>query len=281
MSTFRRWRRARSQQREHSPEHSLDIDNNYDWKINRYQKANWGDVEAKEAHASVVKYLWRKENELNKEIDALKKQIAKQIEKQNDIKSSENYCSVSNSDKNSSRKSQKPEFTERAIETPMTPRIRFRTIEDKTFEKLNLVKCERKLADNLSYIERVRSKANTDTDDDISEYLRRNIRGKSAYQISTAILADAGETVRKCKERELDIALSKKRPRGIYEIMADRNKLDTSHYYRRHQSVDERPLHGDHDPSWTKRNYLNLVNYRMQNDTARGCRLQNHNEIIW
>lgn len=271
MATFKRWRRERSQQRVHSPEPSVDVKHNYDWKINRYQKANWGDVEAKEAHASVVKYLWRKEYELNKEIDALKKQIAKQIAKQKNIQSSEK----------SGSESKKSGITEREVETPLRG-IRFRSIEDKMFEKMNLIKCERKLADTSLYIEKIRPKANTNIDDDITEYLRSNIRGKSAYQISTAILADAENTVRSCKQREVEASVNKKRPRGIYEIMADRNKLEISHVdRRRHRSVDERPLHGDHDPRWNKCNYLNLVPYRMQNDTTRGFRSQNHNEIIW
>lgn len=282
MATLRRWRRERNRQRSHTPESSLDIDNNYDFKINRYQKANWGDLEAKEAHASVVKYLWRKEYELNKQINNLKKQIAKQM----DINASENRCNESTvnreiSSAKTSNNSEKRELINRDIETPMRG-IHFRTIEDKTFEKLNLIKSERKLANTGSYIEKIRSKANANEEDDISEDFKSTIRGKSAYQISAAILAEAEKSARHYKQIRNERCEPVTR-RGIYDIMGDRNKLGIHlpDHNRQHQSLYERRPHGDHDSRWKSCDYLNLVPFRMQNDKPYGFKLQNHGEIIW
>lgn len=246
----------------------MKVNEDYDWKMNRYQKANWGDAEAKEAHASVVKYLWRKEYELCKEIDQLKKQIAKQQTIQSSEKS-DSASSISNV----------ATSTKRDVETAMRG-IHFRTLEDKVFDKISLLKSERKLADNLAYIEKHRSKANTPADDDISDELKNSIRGRSAYQIALAILDEADKAARLAKRRQLENSLKQKRQRGIYEIMADRNRLGIQPS-RPHQPLDERTLHGEHDSRWNHSDYLNLVGYRMQNDTDRGFKVQNHNEIDW
>lgn len=288
MATFRRWRRDRNWQsshsppRSHSPQPPIDIEK-YDWKINRFQKSNWGDSEAKEAHASVVKYMWRKEHDLNKKITDLQKQIAKQIE-DNPSES----CDCETTQKQEIVPAETPnilkqrESTMRELEASMRG-IHFRTIEDNTFDNLNLVKSERKLAKTGSYIEKNRSKAHVE--DDLSDDLKNAIRGKSAYQISAAILADAekgANQVKHSKRRELLERLRKERPsvhRGIYDIMADRNRLGIAPP-RPHQFQNERHLHADHDPSWNNADYLNLVGYRMQND-QRGFKMQNHGEIIW
>lgn len=291
MATLRRYRRERRLERSHSPERSVDIEN-YDYKINRYQRANWGDKEAKEAHASVVKYLWRKENELSREIEDLKKKIAKQVV----ISASESKDHQDVSPRTSWRR---PELTKREIETPLRG-LHFRTIEDKTFEKLDLIRSERKLENNMSYIAKIRSKANSHVDDAISEDLKSEIRGKSANAISIAILQDAERSIRCRQKRDLENAIQRdaersvrsfekrdrekrgneNRHRTIYDIMADRNRLGISHDHSRQHRHEEK-VHGDHDSKWTNSDYLNLVGYRMQNNRPCGCRLQNHNEIIW
>lgn len=239
MATFRKWRRERSWQRSHSPEHPLDIKEAVNCKINRYQRADWADVEAKEAHASVVKYLWRKENELNKEIDKLKKKV---------VKPSDNCNSkCKNSNKMNSSGPVKSE-----MKTPLRG-IHFRTVEDKTYDKLNLIKSERKLADNMSYIAKARCKAFSHVDDDISNDLKHNIRGKAAHQISTPILSETDQHAKNSKQVN----------RGIYDIMADRNKLGS--VTEENQDQNDQILDEDHDCRWHRR-YLNLLSYRMQND---------------
>lgn len=282
MATLKRWRRDKNWKRDNSPVRSIDIDNDYNYRINRYQKANWGDVEAKEAHASVVKYLWRKEHELNKKKDALKKEISKQVDinVSSDITASESTNSDACSTKSKSRV-----LTKRDIEASMRG-IHFRTAEDKTMEKLNLIKSERKLEDNMFYIEKVRSKENKDIEDDISDDLKKLIRGRTAYRISAALLDDSERKIRQTKRRELAKFL-KEQPvrRDMYDIMADRNKLGVTHHDDNEQHVHELKSHRDHDYRWNRSaDYLNLVGYRMQNDIPAihdGCFMQNHREIVW
>lgn len=258
MATLRKYRLDRKLERSHSPERSQSMENQYNWKINRYQKANWGDIEAKEAHDSVVKYLWRKEYELNKKVKSLKKQISKQIE------SNENNGSESIADREVSS----------ATETPLRG-IHFRTVEDKAFERLSLIKSERKLADTGSYIEKMRSKANEEDE-------KITFRGKSAYQINAAILAEAEKSARYYKERRNERCEPRTPRRGIYEIMDDRNRLGIPPSDHRHlRFLTERQRHGDHDSRWKCDDYLNLVGYRMQNDRPRGFKMQDHGEIVW
>lgn len=273
MATLRRWRLEKTWRRDHSAVQPIDIDNDYNYKINRYQKANWGDVEAKEAHASVVKYLWRKERELNKKKEALKNQISSV--------NSETSTRELNNVEVTSTKSESRGFTKREIEAP-TRGIHFRTIEDKTMDKLNLMKSERKILDNMSYIEKVRSKENNDIEDDISDDLKNLIRGKTAHRISAALLDDSDRKLRLARRQEL-AKFGKEQPtrRGIYEIMVDRNKLGVDEN-ERYRVMRELKTHRDHDYRWTNGgDYLNLVGYRMQNDIADGCFMQNHGEIVW
>ncbi len=278
MATLRRRRMDRSRQQSHSPVRSLDIENNYDYKINRYQKANWGDIEAKEAHASVVKYMWRKEYELNKKIDKLKKQVSKQLI----INSDENSGSELEKVEICSNEPEKRLLTKREIDAPIRG-IHFRTTEDKTAQKLNLIKSERKIDDNNLYIEKVRSRANNDIEDDISEDLKNVIRGRSAYQISKALLADSGRSAREAKRRrELEKLQNEQHKQCIYDIMAKRNEIGITHNdNEQHESLSKRILHRDHDYRWESCDYLNLVGFRMQNNSDTGFRLQNHGEIVW
>lgn len=277
MTTLRRYRREKNMQRSNSPAKTVDVENDYNWKINRYQRANWGDKEAKEAHASVVKYMWRKEHDLSRKINSLKNQISRQVK----VNGSEKSESESSSFEDSQRKSKNNPPTKREIDAPLRG-IHFRTNEDKTFEKLNLIKSRRKLEDNEYFIEKARAKANADIEDDLSDELKIIIRGKSAYQISAALLAESGRIAREAERRELEKYGHKPGRRGIYEIMADRNELGITHDNgERHDSVNERKVHSEHDYRWNKSDYLNLVGYRMQNDRERGYWLQNHGEIIW
>lgn len=232
MATLRKWRREKIRQRSHSPQRSLDIEKDYDWKINRYQKANWADIEAKEAHASVVKYMWRKEYELKKEMDKLKKKISNQLS----IKS----------DEHSESEIKRP-LTKREIQAPVRG-IHLRTIEDKTIEKLNLIKSERKIDYYNSYIEKCRSKANSDVEHDIPEYLNNIIRGRSAFRIPKSLLAEMGRSAREAKRRELEKLCNKPRTRCIYDIMAERSQLGITHHdNEQHQIHNELRRHRDHD----------------------------------
>lgn len=262
----RKWQRA----------HPPDDDTNIDSYIKRYEKSNWDySRQANQAHYSIVKYKWRKEHELNRNRKADNSEST-QIDREH-----------SNSLKNSSDESQNRNRTD--VETP-TRGIHFRTIEDKTFDKLNHNKFERKFANTTSYIEKFRRKGNTDKDDDISEDLKRAVRGKSAYQISSAILAETEEhlkhpTTQQSKkiQNEQD-RVNRTRTTHRVKLMDESDELRCfvdSYVHdvkRKLPSLNRR--NWNYDPRWNC-NYLNLVSYRMQNDLHRGCRMQNEGDIYW
>lgn len=77
-----------------------------------------------------------------------------------------------------------------AFEAP-TRGVRFQTLEDKVIRFIRREQDERRFDKIMSYVKRIRSRANANREDEVSENLKRAIRGKSAGQITHAILAES------------------------------------------------------------------------------------------
>lgn len=84
--------------------------------------------------------------------------------------------------------------------TSATKGIHFQTLEDRTIRKITQEHESRHVAANKSYLQKVRTTATSHRSDEISEDLKRAIRGKSAGQISLAILAESEKNLKESKK---------------------------------------------------------------------------------
>lgn len=85
-----------------------------------------------------------------------------------------------------------------AFESPIRG-VRFQTFEDKISRFIKRERDERKCEKIMSCVDRIRSRVNGNRQDELSEDLKRAIRGKSAGQITQALLADSDRKLREAK----------------------------------------------------------------------------------
>lgn len=92
--------------------------------------------------------------------------------------------------------------------------IHFQTTEDRTIRRLLKEHENRHIAANMSYIQKIRTTANSHKSDELSEDLKRAVRGKTAGQISLAILAESEKNLKESKKLDQLLIESERIQRG-------------------------------------------------------------------
>lgn len=161
-----------------------------------------------------------------------------------------------------------------AVGSRLLKHIHTSTIEDKTHRKLQEREDERRIVTAMEDIEHMKAKFNTHKDIELSQGLKSAIRGKTASQITAAILAESEKNIQGLKnEQNLEIETSRRR-RGVseariihrtahFELIDDRmiDHLDTSvssslsDVKRQLHSFNQRSSDLYHDSRW-RRKYL-------------------------
>lgn len=90
---------------------------------------------------------------------------------------------------------------EGAYESPIRG-VHFQTLEEKISRFIKRERDERRCEKIMAYVKTIRSRINRNCADEISEDLKRRIRGKSAGQITHAILAESDRHLRETKNWE-------------------------------------------------------------------------------
>lgn len=260
--------------------HTSNYEDNYGSAIDRYQP-NINHFNSKHRNIGLVaKHSWSNERKLKNSSNTHQSVLKRSSKRSEKHLSADCDSNVREQDLKSSQKSKKQ--TKSDINSP-TRGIHFRTIEDKTFERLLQNRHEQHLADNMSYIQQIRFKANANKDDEISEDLKRTIRGKSAGQIAHAILAESEKNLKEHKRLQIERTEKERCERGVSEARiihrikhiditggraVDRlgRTVGSSLYDVRKQihEMTQKTIDLYHDTRWNN-GYLNLLYYRWPN----------------
>lgn len=271
--------------------HTSDYEDNYGSSINRYQP-NIGNFDVKHRNIGLAaKYSWPKQKDCTSTAahQSVSKQSSKRIDK---YSSGDRDLNVRERELKTTRKPKKRTVQIATIESSAPPKssiesptrgIHFRTVEDKVFERLLHNRTEQHLAENMSYIQKIRSKALAHKEDEISADLKRAIRGKSAGQITHAILAESQKNLQEQKRLECEQIERQHYQRGVSEariihrvkhidLTSDRaidrmgTTIGSSLYNVRKQmhEMTQKTIDLYHDTRWNN-GYLNLLYYRWPN----------------